>query len=80
MFPESHGFVAVKVTRSYNFVSLHELDRDKLEYASLKQLVTGIAIPLLSRDLLTPDALKQRAEQYLRPANCVFLEAPQVNK
>ena len=25
-------------------------------------------------------SLKQRAEQYLRPANCVFLEAPQVNK
>ena len=23
-------------------------------------------------------SLKQRAEQYLRPANCVFLEAPQV--
>ena len=25
-------------------------------------------------------SLKQHAEQYLRPANCVFLEAPQVNK
>ena len=25
-------------------------------------------------------SLKHRAEQYLRPANCVFLEAPQVNK
>ena len=25
-------------------------------------------------------SLKQCAEQYLRPANCVFLEAPQVNK
>ena len=25
-------------------------------------------------------SLKQRAEQYLRPVNCVFLEAPQVNK
>ena len=25
-------------------------------------------------------SLKQRAEQYLRPANCVFLEAPKVNK
>ena len=24
--------------------------------------------------------LKQRAEQYLRPANCVFLESPQVTK
>ena len=25
-------------------------------------------------------SLKQRAEQYVRPAHCVFLEAPQVNK
>ena len=42
MFSESHGFVAVPVTRSNNFTSLHQLDRDKLEHASLIQLVTGI--------------------------------------
>ena len=30
MFPESKGFVAVPVTRSNNFVSLHYLDKDKL--------------------------------------------------
>ena len=33
MFPESHGFVAVPVTRSNNFVSV-QLDRDKLEHVS----------------------------------------------
>ena len=43
MFPESHGFVAVLVSRSNNFVALHQLDRDKLEHVSSIQLVTGIA-------------------------------------
>ena len=52
MFPESHGFVVVPVKRSNNFVSLHILDRDKLEHASMIQLVTGIAIkPRLSGNL-----------------------------
>ena len=41
MFPESYGFVAVPVTRSNNFVSLQELDWDKLEDVSVIQLVTG---------------------------------------
>ena len=41
MFPESHGFVAVPVTRPNNFVSLTKLDRDKLEHVSLIQLVTN---------------------------------------
>ena len=44
IFPESHSFVAVTVTRLSNFVSLHELDVDKLEYVSLIQLVTGMAM------------------------------------
>ena len=43
MSPESHGFVAVPVTNSNTFVSLHKLDREKLEHVSLIQLVTGIA-------------------------------------
>ena len=43
MFPESHAFVAVPVTTLNNFVSLHELNSDKLEHASLIQLVTDIA-------------------------------------
>ena len=43
MFPESHGFVAVPVTKSNDFVSLQQLDTDKLEHVSLIQLVTGIA-------------------------------------
>ena len=43
MFPESDGFVAVPVTRSNNFVSLNELDRDELEHVSLILLVTGVA-------------------------------------
>ena len=43
MFPESHGFIVVPVTRSNYFVSFHELNRDKLEHVSLIQLVTGIA-------------------------------------
>ena len=43
MFPESHGFDAVPVTMSNNFVSIQELDKDKLELVSLTQLVTGIA-------------------------------------
>ena len=42
MFPECHSFVAVSVTRSNNLVSLHLLDRDKLEHVSLIQLVTDI--------------------------------------
>ena len=43
MFPESHGFVAVPIKRSNNFVSLDKLlDRDKLEHLSLMRLVTGI--------------------------------------
>ena len=46
MLPESHNFVAVLVTRSNNFVSLNQLDRDKLEHASLLQFVTGIATKL----------------------------------
>ena len=46
MFSESHGFVAVPVTRSNNFVSLHLLDRDTLEHVSLIQIVTGIATKL----------------------------------
>ena len=37
----SHDFVAVPVTRSNNFVSLHQLDRDKLGHVSLIQHVTG---------------------------------------
>ena len=40
MLPESHNFVAMLVTRSNNFVSLNQLDRDKFE------LVTGIATKL----------------------------------
>ena len=35
MFTESHGCVAVPVTMSNNFVSLHKLDRDKLEHACI---------------------------------------------
>ena len=46
MFPEDHGFVAVPVTRSNNFDFLRELDWDKLEQASLIQLVTGMATKL----------------------------------
>ena len=42
VFPESHGFVAMPVTRWNNFVALHYLDRDKLEHVSLIHLVTGI--------------------------------------
>ena len=42
MFPESHGLVPVPVTSSDNFVSLHQLDRDKLEHVNVKQLVAGI--------------------------------------
>ena len=41
-FPESHGFVAVPVTISNNFVSHQQLDRNKLEHVSLLQLITGI--------------------------------------
>ena len=41
IFPERHGFVAVPVTRSNNLISLHQLDRDKLEHVSLIQLVNG---------------------------------------
>ena len=48
MLPESHGFVVVPVTRSNNFVSLHKLDRDKLEHVSLIQLVADIATPQVS--------------------------------
>ena len=43
MFPESHGFVDVPVTRSTNFVSLHRLYRAKLEHVYSIQLVTGRA-------------------------------------
>ena len=54
VFPESHGFVAVPVTRSNNFVSLHELQMDKFEHVSLIQLVTGIATkPFLSGNMLS---------------------------
>ena len=42
MFSESHGFVAVPVTRSNNFVVHHLLDLDKFEHVSLLQLVTVI--------------------------------------
>ena len=53
MFHERNGFVAVAATRSNNFVSLHQLDRDKLEHVSLIQLVTGIATkPRLSGNIL----------------------------
>ena len=52
IFPESHGFVAVPVTRSNNFVSLHYIDRDKLDNVSLIHLVTGIATkPWLSGNM-----------------------------
>ena len=40
---ESHGFAAVPVTMSDNFVSLYKLYKDKLENVYLIQLVTGIA-------------------------------------
>ena len=43
MFPESHGFVAVPVTRSNNFVFVLKLDTDKLNHVSLIQLVTDLA-------------------------------------
>ena len=43
MFFESHGFVAVPVIRSNNFVLLV---RNKLERVSLIQLVTGTATKL----------------------------------
>ena len=47
MFPPSHRFVVMLVTRANNFVSYHKLDRDKFEYyVSLIQLVTGIAMKL----------------------------------
>ena len=53
MFPESHGFGAMPVTMSNNFVSLYQLDMDKLEHVSLIQLVTGIATkPRLSGHML----------------------------
>ena len=53
MFPESHGFVAVPITRLNNIVSLHYLDWDKLEHVSLIQLVAGIATkPWLSGNML----------------------------
>ena len=54
MFPESQGFVAVLVTRSNNFVSLHYLNRDKLGYVSLIHLLTVIATKLcLARNMFT---------------------------
>ena len=43
MFPENHGFVDVLVTRSTDFVSLHQLYRAKLEHVYSIQLVSGIA-------------------------------------
>ena len=53
IFPVRHCFVAVLVTRSNNFVSLHLLDRNKLVHVSLIQLVTGIATkPWLGRHIL----------------------------
>ena len=52
MFPESHGFIAVPVISSNNFVSLHKLDRDKLEHVSLIQIVTGtVTKPRLSGNI-----------------------------
>ena len=43
-----------------------------------------IHVDLAKLDLLSEKqdeaSLKQHAEQYFRPANCVFLEAPQMNK
>ena len=53
MLPESQCFVGVPVASSNNIVSLHLLDRDKLEHISLIQLVTGIASkPWLSGNML----------------------------
>ena len=37
MFTESYGFVDMPVTSSYNFVSFHQLDRDKLQHVSVIQ-------------------------------------------
>ena len=52
-FHESHGLVVVPVTSSNNFVSLHQLDVEKLEHVSLIQLVTCIATkPRLSGNVL----------------------------
>ena len=54
MFPESHGFDAVLIIMSNNFVSLQYLDRDKLEHVSMIRLVTGIATnPWLSGNMFT---------------------------
>ena len=54
MFPESHGFVAARpVTRWNNFVSVDNLDRDKVDHVSLIQFVAGIpAKPCLSGNML----------------------------
>ena len=53
-FHESRGFVAVPVTKSKNFVTHHQLDRDKLEQVSLTQLETGIATkPRLAGNILS---------------------------
>ena len=53
MIPESHCFVAAPVKRSNNLVSLHKLNRDKLEHGSLIRLVTGIGTkPRLSGNML----------------------------
>ena len=46
MLPESHGSDAVPVTRLNNFVSHRQLERDKLEHASMIGLVTGRATKL----------------------------------
>ena len=72
---------------------LEEVDADSSEYSRLAENYARadlvgpeihVDLAKLVENLLSEKqddaSLKQRAEQYLRPANCVFLEAPQVNK
>ena len=70
-----------------------EVDADSSEYSRLAENYARadlvgqeihVDLAKLVDNLLSEQqddaSLKQCAEQYLRPANCVFLEAPQVNK